>query len=220
MMYCPKCIEKVPKMKIETLSSVQKLYHLGHARWYDLFRKFWTRIVERKLEKDFLDALEKNVISQTKIVEIGCGTGINVERLFSLQKTFRSYLGIDFSPDMLAIAQQNFGNEKKIMFIEGDARTVSLPKRYDLVLSTWVLSHIPESSAVINRFYKNLSSNGSMLLVFLTKPHWSVSFWFSPFMRLYHSQYVSEQEIEKMKGMKIRKSYCAGLATFVVIKKN
>ncbi len=202
------------------MTPVQKLYHLGHAQWYNLFRKYWTSIVERTLEKDFLDALDAAIQPQTKIVEIGCGTGINIGRIFYLQKKFASYLAIDFSFDMLAIAQQNFGNEKKIMFIEGDARTVPLPTRYDLVLSTWVLSHLPEPSVVINRFYKNLSSNGSMLLVFLTKPHWSVSFWFSPFMRLYHSQYVSEQEIERMQGMKIRKSYCGGLATFLVIKKD
>ncbi len=200
------------------MTPVQSLYHLGHATWYDPFRILWTRIVEHTLEKDFLKTLQRSITSKTKIVEIGCGTGINVGRILSLQKPFTSYLGIDFSPDMLAVAKQKY-HQKKILFREGDIRTISLPKKYDLVLSTWVLSHIPAPAALVNRFYTNLGNDGTMLLVFLTKPHWSVSFWFSPFMRLYHSQYVSEEEIQKMLGMKIKKSYCAGLATFVQIKK-
>ena len=168
------------------MTPVQKLYALGHAHWYDLFRTWWTGIVEHTLETDFLEVLQGSITSKTKIVEIGCGTGINVGRILSLQKLFTSYLGIDFSPDMLAIAKEKFGHEKNITFIEGDARTVAIPQKYDLVLCTWVLSHIPEPSAVVNRFYKNLHKDGTMLFVFLTKPRWSVSFWFSPFMRLYH----------------------------------
>lgn len=201
------------------MTPVQKLYHLNHARWYDPFRKWWTRIVESKLEKDFLETLQRTITPKTRIVEIGCGTGINIQRVLSLKKPFHSYTGIDFSSDMIAIAQQKFREEKNVTFIQGDARTVPLPKQYDLVICTWVLSHIPEPSVVVNRYYKNLQKDGTMLLVFLTKPHWSVSFWFSPFMKLYHSQYVSEQEIENMDGKKEIKKYAYGLATFLMIQK-
>ena len=201
------------------LTPVQSLYHLGHANWYDPFRIIWTKIVEHTLETDFLEVLQGSITSKTKIVEIGCGTGINVGRILSLQKLFTSYLGIDFSHDMLAIARENFEDEENITFVEGDARTVAIPQKYDLVLCTWVLSHTPKPSAVVNRFYKNLHKDGTMLLVYLTKPHWAVSFCFTPFMRFYHSQYVSEEEIAKMHGINLRKSYCAGLATFLIIKK-
>lgn len=202
----------------KNLSPVQKLYHLGYARWYNPFRKWWTWFVERKLEKDFLETLQKSITSQTNIVEIGCGTGINSGRILSLGKKFTSYIGIDFSSDMIAIAQREFGHEEKILFIQGDARTVPLSKQYDLVICTWVLSHIPGPSTIVNRFYKKLRKDGIMLLIFLTKPKWFISFWFSPFMRLYHSQYVSEEEIEKMEGKKEIRKYAYGLATFVVIK--
>lgn len=201
------------------MDSVQKLYHISHARWYDPFRGLWTLIVESKLEKELLATLDNIITPHTTIIEIGCGTGINIGRILSLRKKFTSYLGIDFSPDMVAIAQQKFGEEKNITFTQGDARTVPLPKRYDLVICTWVLSHIPKPSTVINRVYEKLNSNGSILLVFLTKPLWLVSFWFSPLARLFCSTYVSEEEIQKMHGMKTRTSYCAGLATFVIIKK-
>ena len=203
----------------KNLTPVQSLYHIGHARWYNSFRILWTRIVERNLEHDFLAILERTITPKTKIVEIGCGTGINLQRIRSFNKEFISYLGIDFSPDMLAVAQQKFGRREHISFLEGDATTVVLPKTIDLVICTWVLSHIPEPSAVVNRCYKNLAKDGTILLVFLTKPQWFISFWFSPFMRFYHSQYVSVNEIEKIEGKKEIKEYACGLATFVVIKK-
>ena len=133
---------------------------------------------------------------------------------------FTSYLGIDFSSDMLAVAQQKFGRQEHISFLEGDARTVMLPKTIDLMICTWVLSHIPEPSAVVNRCYKNLAKDGTILLVFLTKPVWYIAFWFLPLAtHLFRSTFVSAEEIEKMNGKKEIKKYACGLATFIVIKK-
>ena len=204
----------------KNLTPVQSLYHLGHAIWYDPFRILWTRIVEHTLEKDFLEVLQGSITSKTKIVEIGCGTGINVRRILSLQKPFTSYLGIDFSSDMLAVAQQKFGRQEHISFLEGDARTVMLPKTIDLVICTWVLSHIPEPSAVVNKCYQSLGKNGTILLIFLTKPRWFISFWFLPLAtHLFRSTFVSAEEIEKMQGKKEIKKYACGLATFVIVRK-
>ena len=106
------------------MTPVQRLYHIDHAQWYDRFRKCWTRIIEKNLELDLLCALNKSITSQTKIIEIGCGTGINIARILLLRKKFRSYLGIDFSEDMLAIAQKKFTVQKKISFLAADARCV------------------------------------------------------------------------------------------------
>lgn len=208
---------------MKSLTAVQKLYHLGHATWYDPFRKIWTKLVERKLEKDFLQEIKKRVYPSTRILELGCGTGINIGRIFALQsalqKPFHLYYGIDFSEDMLAIAKQKYGNRKTVHLLSGNLETISIPKKYDLVLCTWVLSHLPKPSLVVNRFYKNLSKDGTMLLIFMTQPKWYLSFWFTPLSYLFAARYVSPQEIAQMRGEKIMKKYASGLATFLIIKK-
>lgn len=202
-----------------TPTSVQRLYHLGHATWYNPFRKIWTKLVERKLEKDFLQVMEKNVHPSTRILELGCGTGINIGRVLALQKPFHLYYGIDFSEDMLAIAKQKYRDRKNVHFLSGNLETISTPQRYDFVLCTWVLSHLKKPSFVINRFYKNLAKDGTMLLIFMTKPKWYLSFWFTPLSYLFAARYVSPQEIAQMHGEKIMKKYASGLATFLIIKK-
>ncbi len=201
-------------------TTVQKLYHLGHARWYDVFRFFWTRTVERKLEQEFLNELQKVLAYNKKanIVELGCGTGINIERLLTLNKSFASYFGIDFSNDMQAIAKEKFGNEKNIFFVSGDLRTISVPKKIDLVISTWVMSHLERPSLVIERFYENLNKGGTILLVFMTKPEWFISWWFTSLTKLFACSYIPAEEIYKMPGKKEIKRYAHGLATFIIIK--
>ncbi len=205
--------------RMTTLTPVQKLYHLGHATWYDPFRKVWTKVIERRIEKEVIREIEKNMHSSTRILELGCGTGINIERLLALQKPFHWYYGIDFSEDMLAIAKQKYGDRKNVHFLSGNLETIPVPKKYDLVLCTWVLSHLPKPSLVVNRFYKNLAKDGTMLLIFLTKPKWYLSFWFTPLSYLFVARYVPQKEIAQMHGEKIMKKYAFGLATFLIIKK-
>lgn len=200
-------------------TAVQNLYHLGHAQWYDFFRAIWTNLVEKQLEQDFIRELEKHITPHTQIIDLGCGTGINAGRILSLKKAFTSYLGIDFSEDMLAIARQKFGKNKRIRFVCDDLRTVAFPQHYDLVISTWVFSHLEEPSFVVNRFYQNLSEGGTMLFVFLTKPRWYVDVWFSPLARFFRARSVPYEEINQMKGSKKVRTYVHGLATFLVITK-
>jgi hypothetical protein len=70
------------------MNTVQRLYHLGHAKWYNPFRTLWTFFIERSLEKDFMTELNKNVIPNKEIVELGCGTWINIGRLLSLENQY------------------------------------------------------------------------------------------------------------------------------------
>lgn len=207
------------KLHTQQRTEVQKLYHLGHAEWYDFLRPIWTSLVERGLEEDFIRELKKQVTPHTRIIDLGCGTGINLRRILSLKQIFASYTGIDFSEDMLAIAQQKFRKNKRIRFVCGDLRTVALPQHYDLIISTWVFSHLERPSYVVNRFYQNLSKGGTMLFVFLTKPPWYIDFWFSPLARFFRARPVSPFEVNKMRGSKKMRTYAHGLATFLVITK-
>ena len=64
--------------------NVQNLYALGHAQWYDPFKKIWNRLVSIKAEKELATFLEKNVSNNASILELGCGTALNLEKIFAL----------------------------------------------------------------------------------------------------------------------------------------
>ncbi len=206
--------------------NVQRLYALLQARWYNPFRKLWIWAVSRNAEEEFTRLLRGKLTPQSKILDLGCGTGINLGRIKDLK--FKSYAGTDFSLPMLEIARREHGTSKKVSFAQGDIAEPAGSARsggkrdlrqFNLTISTWVLSHLEHPSRTVNDYYKNLPKGGSMLLLFLTKPRWYIHFWFYPLARLFAARYVPESEITKFKGVKSSRSYSLGLATVVEVKK-
>ncbi|HOO72068.1 MAG TPA: class I SAM-dependent methyltransferase [Spirochaetota bacterium] len=68
--------------------------------------------------------------SDISILDIGCGTG---EHLGILSKNGARCVGLDISPEMLAIAQNRF--PENISFIQSDMRDFDYYEEFDLVLS-------------------------------------------------------------------------------------
>lgn len=197
--------------------NVKKLYSLGHAGWYDPFRKIWTNYVSKKAEKEFMKKLKRSLKKDSKILELGCGTGINIERIRNLD--FKSYNGLDFSEDMLAIARKKSRGLKKISLARKDLTEKPDKDKYDMIISTWVLSHINRPSKVVNNYYQQLKPKGKMLLIFLTKPRWYINLWFYPLARLFTVRYVSDKEMRKMQGIKNIKKYSLGMTTLLEIER-
>lgn len=181
------------------------------AKWYNTFRKIWGSIASSKAEEVLFSKI--NLPPNKTILELGCGTGINVKKLQSIN--FDKYVGLDFTKDMLTIARKQ--KIEKTSFIEKDLTEKPAEGKYDLIFSTWVLSHISEPSKVINNYYHNLNKKGRMFLLFLTKPKWYINFWFYPLIRMFASNYVSEKEIAKMKNIKKRTKYLGGMTTLIEI---
>jgi SAM-dependent methyltransferase len=103
-------------------------------------------------EKDYqseirfvLKLLRKFGVRDGEIVELGCGTGAYTV-LFP--KHFRSVVGVDFSPGMLAQAKMKLErlpkkSAEKICFHYGDIRTTRLSRKFNAVLALFhVLSYL------------------------------------------------------------------------------
>jgi SAM-dependent methyltransferase len=65
------------------------------------------------------------------VLDLGCGTGLLLARLAD----GRSAVGVDPAAAMLEIARHRPGGER-VKWVEGDARTVRLGRRFDLVVLT------------------------------------------------------------------------------------
>ncbi|MFO7916489.1 MAG: class I SAM-dependent methyltransferase [Anaerolineae bacterium] len=104
------------------------------------------------------------------VLDLGCGTGANLEQLLSLHSPFGSYTGVDSSEAMLARARSKFGSLNNVQFEQLDVAADPLPDGpFDLIVSTWVFEHLAEPTRVAAEAWKKLRPGGHMVLLFEVK---------------------------------------------------
>lgn len=198
---------------------VKRLYALGSAKWYDSFKRLWNMMFVSGAEKELGKFLKENLDKDTSILELGCGTALNLEKILTLNLKFKSYLGLDFSKDMLGIAEHKFKGISNVRFLEKDITELSgLKGKFDIILCTWVLSHLSQPSSVVNNTQRLLGKDGKMFLICFTRPKWYVNFWLSPLSwPLFRAKYVPEDEIRKFRNVKLMQRHNSGIATTIHI---
>jgi len=128
----------------------------------------------RCLKPKWLDSLNlyRNIIdsyttSKTKILDVGCGHGDFLKSVHD--KTIHSY-GLD--PDKDALVKNTFIKNKKVGVVE------KLPFEsnfFDLVVSAWVLEHLPDPQKAFQEIFRVLKPGGKV--VFLTPNVWNYNVW-------------------------------------------
>lgn len=94
-----------------------------HRSIYDCSPGLWNEIAERHKA-----VLAEVIGNDDSVLDAGCGYG---RLLTLLPPTWRgSYMGVDLSPDMMAVAKATYPNR---VFIEADLRWFALPavRKYD-----------------------------------------------------------------------------------------
>lgn len=108
---------------------------------------------------------------ETRILDMGCGTGINLGRLRRLGLPFASYTGLDLTPAMLARAQTKVDGGSPAAFCRGDMRHLPFPDQcFDMVLSTWVLSHLSPLQPIFAEAHRVLKKDGILIVLFWSRP--------------------------------------------------
>ena len=195
---------------------VQTLYRLAGARWYDPFRVLWERLTSRAAEAELDRLVREHAAEGCRVLDIGCGTGHNLGRLHRLGVPFESYRGVDLTSSMLAIARQRYADETRATFVESDLHDLSgAPERFDLILCTWVLSHLERPHDAFEIAHRLLAPGGHALFLTLTHPRWYVSWWFTPLVRLFQARYVEAAALQSLPGLATIQTWTAGLVTLV-----
>lgn len=124
-----------------------------YAKQFEFSNGHWWFESRKEIIKKFLD---KNTKGQMKILDFGCGVGINIEML----QNYGDVYVFDESKDANKYIRKNKKiDENKIIKNINDSDI-----RFDLILALDVLEHIEDDNEVIQMFYKKLNKNGKILI--------------------------------------------------------
>ncbi|MBI4303690.1 MAG: class I SAM-dependent methyltransferase [Chloroflexi bacterium] len=200
------------------MDNVRAIYGTWQARWYDPFKWLWNILAASQAERDLSAFLRENLDETKTILELGCGTALNLEKIFSLNLKFKSYLGVDFSPDMLRIARQKSRGYPNVEFREIDITLLGdLNDKFDVLICTWVLSHLASPSSFVNQAQGLLKEHGKFFLIFFSEPKWYLRFWIAPLAMRIRSRCVGEEEVSKFKNVRKIRHYSGNMVAVAEI---
>lgn len=116
----------------------------------------WDSPAGRLRRKRRIEFLVKNLPRSTKVLEVGAGTGLQT---LDLLKYFDNIIGIDISPDLLAVAEKRAPGAQYIVM---DAHAPQFPDgSFDAILGVSILHHLEWDRALKN--YARLLTSGGIL---------------------------------------------------------
>lgn len=199
--------------------NVKNLYAIYSAKWYNPFMRVYNKLFLSGAENEMVAFLKNNLNETKTILELGCGTGRNLKKIYSLNLEFKKYIGLDFSPDMLDIAKNKFKKNSNVEFREKDITKLDdIKENFDIILCVVVLSHLKDRPGFVNKSQELLSNGGSYFLMMHTKPKWYI-IWMDLFSKLFKTNLIPGNETQKFKNTIRLNKYSGDLITTVVIQK-
>ena len=138
------------------LCAIRK-YYKRVAPIYDATRLFF--LFDRKLIIDLL-----NLQPGDSVLEIGSGTGSNLPYIYRAVGPSGDITGLDFSPEMLAIARRRICRQglRNVQLIQADAEDYNLERRFQAVLFSYSLSMMPRQDQALDVAHLHLDTGGKV----------------------------------------------------------
>ena len=107
--------DEYKQLSIREFTKAAKVYESGHAGIYEMCKDDYPQMLAELEREPFADVLD-----------VGCGTGAVIELLHEKYPDAH-YVGLDLTPDMIAVAQAKSLNGCE--FVVGDAEDLTLPRQ-------------------------------------------------------------------------------------------
>lgn len=191
------------------VSRILRLYRYL-APFYTQIRPIWAKTTNRAAEV----FLEQEVLPQAlhpaaNVLDLGCGPGINLLRLKRLNLPYARYVGIDLSQAMLAARGST--SKETADFIAGNALRLPFANgSFDLILTTWLVSHIPEPRRVIDEAQRLLRSGGWLIIVCFARPEGRLLGFLRLLEPLFLMRLVPLYDIQSSPGLVDLKTFAGG----------
>lgn len=132
---------------------------------YDITAWVFRPLGARRLQHRAVDLL--NLYSGDIVVDLGCGTGVNLPVLAKAVGEHGQVVGVDLSSGMLAKARRRADRHRlgHVTLHQADLRCFRLPPGTTAVLATASMEMVPEHDAVLRDLADQLSPTGGRLAV-------------------------------------------------------
>ena len=141
---------------------------------YDATAWVFRLVGARRLQQRAVDLLELR--DGDTVVDLGCGTGVNLPVLARAVGESGRVIGVDLSPGMLERARRRATRHglAQVTLVQADVRGFDLPAGTAAVLATASLEMVPEHDAVVRALAAQLAPAGGRLAVggFRRPPSW------------------------------------------------
>lgn len=207
-------------LDLQNREKIQKIYRFW-SKFYDWFMKYWNRFVAKDSEKDLKNFLKK-IKGEVSVLDLGCGTGINISRLKTAKVKVKDYTAIDWSPDMQKKAKEKAEWIENKKFILADITKYEPKKKFDLIICTMVLSHMKEPSKVVRKYFKHLNKKSYMITLFQGEAGRFSGFQkiLSHINKYFQAKLIPEKEIKNFpKANALDKSYLKGYLRLKIYQK-
>jgi len=110
--------------------------------------------------------------------------------------------------------------ESRATFDQADLQSLQgTAERYDLILCTWVASHLERPRELFDLAYELLAPSGNAFFLMMTQPRWYVFWWFKPLVHIFQARFVDLESLGDLRGSKKTETRTAGLVTLVWLHK-
>ena len=124
--------------------------------YHNLETHHWWFKSRRKYILDYISKAPKN----SKILDIGCSSGILIKELVNKGFAIENLFGIDISAEAIANCKSNGILNSFVM----DAQNIVLQEQFDIIISSDCLEHLKDETKAINNWQSLLKSGGTMIV--------------------------------------------------------
>ncbi|MGQ9625699.1 MAG: class I SAM-dependent methyltransferase [Anaerolineae bacterium] len=198
-----------------SLWRIKSLYD-GWAPWYDRTRALWAERIGGEAE-EFLEqeVLPRYLAPESLVLDLGCGTAVNLERFRRLGLKIKGYVGLDISLGMLAQAKNKGG-----LLCLGEAGRLPFPSEtFDFILSTWLMSHLARPEDVVREALRTLKSGGHLACLFWTPPVFPWSLVMALAKRVFKMRCLPPDRVEGIPGQVLYRRFASDANTLLVWRK-
>lgn len=133
------------------------------------------------------------------VLDVGCGTG-ELERLVHERYPQARLVGIDVTPQMLAVAREKFRDVPGMTFLLVQAEALPFaPARFDVVVSCNMLHHVRAVDVALQEWIRVLRPRGQLVIVDWCRDAWHcrlAHYWLRLVKRSYVKMYRAAELVE------------------------
>lgn len=133
------------------------------TQWADNYDNPFTSITFRQTNSHIVKLL--NPKPNSSLLDVGCGSGILIEKLLSLNKNLKLY-GLDITPKMVDVAKKKFRNDPNVEITLGSA--IKMPHKdnlFDYVTCASSFHHHPDPFHSVKEMVRVLKPGGKLLIL-------------------------------------------------------